>query len=96
MLQSLFAGKMEVSEPVERIVVAKPVASRPACSSSRPFSEQHVGAVQSSPSPPTNTTTTTSASEAIVPIKPKTTRLKPSCSQTNPGVKLHRLSFINL
>lgn len=85
---------MEVNEPAERIVVAKPVASRPSCSSSRPFSELLVGAGQSSPSPALTNTTTATVSEIIVPIKSKTTRLKPSCPQTNPGVKLHHLLFI--
>ncbi|KAK8659935.1 hypothetical protein V6N13_030125 [Hibiscus sabdariffa] len=63
-------AKMEVKE-AERIVIAKPVASRPSCSGFKSFSELLAGAINVSP--PNNV-----CSESIVPaIRPKTVRFKP-------------------
>ncbi|XVE61771.1 hypothetical protein DITRI_Ditri06bG0066600 [Diplodiscus trichospermus] len=60
---------MEVKE-AERIVIAKPVASRPSCSSFKSFSELLAGAI--------NTTPSKACSENTVPaIRPKTVRFKP-------------------
>ncbi|KAH1039465.1 hypothetical protein J1N35_041208 [Gossypium stocksii] len=60
---------MEVKE-AERIVIAKPVASRPTCSSFKSFSELLAGAINASPP--------NACSETIVPaIRPKTVRFKP-------------------
>ncbi|PPS16056.1 hypothetical protein GOBAR_AA04525 [Gossypium barbadense] len=60
---------MEVKE-AERIVIAKPVASRPTCSSFKSFSELLAGAINASPP--------NACSENIVPaIRPKTVRFKP-------------------
>ncbi|GMP50562.1 hypothetical protein CsSME_00017130 [Camellia sinensis var. sinensis] len=60
---------MEVKE-TERIVIAKPVPSRPSCSTFRSFSELLAGAIDSSPS--------NACSEAAVSaIRPKTVRFKP-------------------
>ncbi|KAK8534738.1 hypothetical protein V6N13_081164 [Hibiscus sabdariffa] len=60
---------MEVKE-AERIVIAKPVASRPSCSGFKSFSELLAGAINVSPP--------NVCSESIVPaIRPKTVRFKP-------------------
>ena len=60
---------MEVKE-AERIVIAKPVASRPTCSSFKSFSELLAGATNDSPP--------NACSENAVPaIRPKTVRFKP-------------------
>ncbi|TYH77312.1 hypothetical protein ES332_D04G145400v1 [Gossypium tomentosum] len=60
---------MEVKE-AERIVIAKPVASRPTCSSFKSFSELLAGAINASPP--------NACSANIVPaIRPKTVRFKP-------------------
>nr|KJB62526.1 hypothetical protein B456_009G421200 [Gossypium raimondii] len=60
---------MEVKE-AERIVIAKPVASRPTCSSFKSFSELLAGAINAAPP--------NACSANIVPaIRPKTVRFKP-------------------
>lgn len=58
-------------EEAERVVVAKPVASRPTCSSYKSFSELLAGAINSTP-PIASSQTTISA------IRPKTVRFKPA------------------
>lgn len=58
-------------EEAERVVVAKPVASRPTCSSYKSFSELLAGAIDSTP-PIASSQTTISA------IRPKTVRFKPA------------------
>ncbi|XP_057981979.1 WRKY transcription factor 44 isoform X2 [Malania oleifera] len=69
---------MEIKE-AERIVIAKPVASRPTCSSFRSFSELLAGAINASPS--------NACSETAVPaIRPKTMRFKPVLKRAPVGV----------
>ncbi|KAK6231532.1 WRKY domain - like 10 [Theobroma cacao] len=64
---------MEVKE-AERIVIAKPVASKPTCSSFKSFSELLAGAINASPP--------NACSETAVPaIRPKTVRFKPAVNQ---------------
>ncbi|GLU12050.1 hypothetical protein SLE2022_287590 [Rubroshorea leprosula] len=64
---------MDIKE-AERVVIAKPVASRPTCSSFRSFSELLAGAINASP--------TNSCSEtAVAAIRPKTVRFKPGVSR---------------
>ncbi|XP_058756683.1 WRKY transcription factor 44-like [Vicia villosa] len=58
-------------EEVERVVVAKPVASRPNCSTFKSFSELLAGAINANPPIASSSQTTTSA------IRPKTVRFKP-------------------
>ncbi|XP_022767440.1 WRKY transcription factor 44-like isoform X2 [Durio zibethinus] len=60
---------MEVKE-AERIVIAKPVASRPTCSSFKSFSELLAGAINASPP-------NASSENAVPAIRPKTVRFKP-------------------
>lgn len=60
---------MEIKE-AERVVIAKPVPSRPTCSSFRSFSELLAGAINVSPF-------TTSSENTIAAIRPKTVRFKP-------------------
>ncbi|KAF3777493.1 WRKY transcription factor 44 [Nymphaea thermarum] len=67
---------MEGKEVQQRVVVSKPVASRPSCTGFRTFTELLAGAINATPprtlpEPPTTTT---------VAIRPKTVRLKPSVS----------------
>ncbi|XP_052175083.1 WRKY transcription factor 44 [Diospyros lotus] len=65
---------MEVKE-AERIVIAKPVPSRPTCSTFKSFSELLAGAINSSPSPPPSNVC---SQTAITAIRPKTVRFKPT------------------
>ncbi|KAK6942871.1 WRKY domain, partial [Dillenia turbinata] len=65
-----WCSEMEVKEP-ERVVVAKPVASRPTTSTFRSFSELLAGAINTSP--PSNTCSDT----VVAAIRPKTVRVKP-------------------
>ncbi|CAI8614540.1 unnamed protein product [Vicia faba] len=58
-------------EEAERVVVAKPVASRPNCSTFKSFSELLAGAINATPPIAASSQTTTSA------IRPKTVRFKP-------------------
>ncbi|CAK9164763.1 unnamed protein product [Ilex paraguariensis] len=69
---------MEVKE-AERIVIAKPVASKPTCSGYRTFSELLAGAISASPS---NVCT----GAAVTPIRPKTVRFKPMANIPSVGV----------
>lgn len=69
--------KMEVNE-AERIVIAKPVPSRPTCSNFRSFSELLAGAIDSSPS-------NESSKIAVTAIRPKTLRLKPMANHVLGG-----------
>ncbi|KAH8485283.1 hypothetical protein H0E87_026899 [Populus deltoides] len=67
---------MEIKES-ERVVIAKPVASRPSCSKFRSFSELLAGAINTSPS--------TDCSEMVVAaIRPKTLRFRPTVNRA-PG-----------
>ncbi|KAJ8899748.1 hypothetical protein K2173_019448 [Erythroxylum novogranatense] len=64
---------MEIKEP-DRVVVAKPVASRPTCSNFRSFTELLAGAINASPP--------NVCSETTVPaIRPKTVRFKPMANR---------------
>ncbi|GLT89674.1 hypothetical protein SLE2022_076510 [Rubroshorea leprosula] len=65
---------MDVKE-VERVVVAKPVASRPSCSNFRSFSELLAGAINASPSNACSET-------AVAAIRPKTVRFKPGVNRS--------------
>lgn len=69
---------MEVKE-AERTVIAKPVASRPNCSSFKSFSELLAGAISVSPS-------NVCAENAVTAIRPKTVRFKPAvgCALVEP------------
>nr|DAD26023.1 TPA_asm: hypothetical protein HUJ06_027491 [Nelumbo nucifera] len=69
---------MEVKDP-ERMVIAKPVASRPSCSSFRSFSELLAGAINASP-PGAYTETVVAA------IRPKTVRFKPVANHDPDGM----------
>ncbi|KAL6998263.1 hypothetical protein U1Q18_008389 [Sarracenia purpurea var. burkii] len=69
---------MEVKE-AERIVIAKPVPSRPTCSNFRSFSELLAGAISSSPSHESSET-------AVTAIRPKTIRFKPIPNRASVGV----------
>ncbi|KAL6336267.1 hypothetical protein AAG906_014436 [Vitis piasezkii] len=69
---------MEIKES-ERIVVAKPVASRPTCSSFRSFSELLAGAINASPPTPCPET-------SFAAIRPKTVRFKPVANRATIGV----------
>ncbi|EEF37166.1 WRKY transcription factor 44 [Ricinus communis] len=60
---------MEINE-AERVVIAKPVASRPTCSNFRSFSELLAGAINGSPPNVCSETT-------VAAIRPKTVRFKP-------------------
>ncbi|XP_059667727.1 WRKY transcription factor 44-like [Cornus florida] len=62
---------MEVKE--EKTVIAKPVASRPTCSTFRSFSELLVGAINASPS-------NSCPETAVTAIRPKTVRFKPTAN----------------
>nr|QGQ64054.1 WRKY transcription factor 31 [Santalum album] len=69
---------MEVTE-AERVVIAKPVASRPTCSGFRSFSELLAGAITASPSNPYSDT-------AVPAIRPKTVRFKPTAARAPVGM----------
>ncbi|KAI4300212.1 hypothetical protein L6164_033612 [Bauhinia variegata] len=69
---------MDVKE-AERVVVAKPVASRPSGSTFRSFSELLAGAINDEP-PPLETSPTT-----VAAIRPKTARFKPATNRTAPA-----------
>lgn len=79
---------MEIKE-AERIVVAKPVPSRPTCSTFGPFSELLAGAINASP--PNGCSET-----AVVAIKPKTVRFKPLVNHAPPNqAELSRTAVCN-
>nr|QFI57469.1 WRKY74 [Glycyrrhiza glabra] len=65
-------------EEAERVVVAKPVASRPTCSTFKSFSELLAGAINASPPIAPSHQTTVSA------IRPKTVRFKPAAAMNRP------------
>ena len=67
---------MEVQD-AEKIVLAKPVASRPSRPHFKSFSELRAGAINASP-PRT-------FSEATLPIRPKTVRFRPSVNRASVG-----------
>ncbi|KAL2345016.1 hypothetical protein Fmac_006301 [Flemingia macrophylla] len=69
---------MDMKE-AERVVVAKPVASRPTCSTFRSFSELLAGAINASP-------TVASSHAAVSAIRPKTVRFKPAVNHPPPGI----------
>lgn len=68
---------MEVKE-VDRVVIAKPVASRPTCSSFKSFSQLLAGAIDDSPSPANGC-----SEMAVTAIKPKTVRVKPAINHSS-------------
>ncbi|KAG2690374.1 hypothetical protein I3760_09G183500 [Carya illinoinensis] len=68
---------MDIKE-AERVVIAKPVASRPTCSSFRSFSELLAGAIDASPS--------NVCSTAVAAIRPKTVRFKPAVIRAPAGL----------
>lgn len=68
---------MDVKE-AERVVISKPVASRPTCSSFRSFSELLAGAIDASPSNVCSET-------AVAAIRPKTVRFKPIVNRAPAG-----------
>ncbi|XWS43652.1 hypothetical protein CRYUN_Cryun16bG0121700 [Craigia yunnanensis] len=68
---------MEVKE-AERIVIAKPVASRPTCSSFKSFSELLAGAINASPP--------NACPKAVPAIRPKTVRFKPTVNRAPSAV----------
>lgn len=70
-------------EEVERVVVAKPVASRPNCSTFKSFSELLAGAINAAPPIASSSQTTTSA------IRPKTVRFKPTLNLPPSQVSEH-------
>lgn len=70
---------MEVKE-AERIVIAKPVATRPSCSTFKSFSELLAGAINASPP------NLCSDSAAASAIRPKTVRVKPIVNRGSVGV----------
>ncbi|GMH28662.1 hypothetical protein Nepgr_030505 [Nepenthes gracilis] len=66
----------------ERVVVAKPVASRPTCSIFKSFSELLASAIDASPS-----AAASGCSEAVVAvIRPKTMRVKPTGNRISLGI----------
>ena len=68
---------MDVKES-ERVVVAKPVPSRPTCPPFRSFSELLAGAINASPS-------IESSQATVSAIRPKTVRFKPSMNRPPPA-----------
>lgn len=79
---------MEIKE-AERIVVAKPVPSRPTCSTFGPFSDLLAGGINTSPPNVCSET-------AVVAIRPKTVRFKPlvNCAPPNQA-ELSRTAVCN-
>ncbi|GAV84194.1 WRKY domain-containing protein [Cephalotus follicularis] len=69
---------MDVKE-AERIVIAKPVASRPSCSTFKSFSELLAGAINGSPP-------NLCAETAVPAIRPKTVRFKPMVNRAPAGL----------
>ncbi|KAK9289865.1 hypothetical protein L1049_008026 [Liquidambar formosana] len=69
---------MEIKE-AERVVIAKPVATRPTVSTFRSFSELLAGAINSSPPKACSET-------AVAAIRPKTVRFKPMVNRAPVGV----------
>nr|ARU79619.1 WRKY transcription factor [Castanea mollissima] len=67
------------TKEAERIVIAKPVASRPTCSTFRSFSELLAGAINASPSNVCSET-------AVAAIRPKTVRFKPVVNHSPVGL----------
>ncbi|KAK7819023.1 wrky transcription factor 44 [Quercus suber] len=67
------------TKEAERIVIAKPVASRPTCSTFRSFSELLAGAINASPSNVCSET-------AVAAIRPKTVRFKPMVNHGPAGL----------
>ncbi|GAB4856757.1 hypothetical protein Ancab_014675 [Ancistrocladus abbreviatus] len=71
---------MEINE-VERVVIAKPVASRPSFSCFKSFSDLLAGAINASPSPANGC-----SEAAVAAIRPKTVRVKPTVSRASLGI----------
>ncbi|GAB2264019.1 hypothetical protein Droror1_Dr00026153 [Drosera rotundifolia] len=71
---------MEVKE-ADRVVIAKPVASRPSCSSYKSFSELLAGAISASPS-----SGAPCSEAAVAAIRPKTVRVKPAATRAPQGI----------
>lgn len=69
---------MEIKE-ADRVVIAKPVASRPTCSTFKSFSELLAGAINASPPKACSET-------AVAAIRPKTVRVKPIVNRAPVGL----------
>ncbi|KAM1050865.1 hypothetical protein ACFX15_031908 [Malus domestica] len=69
---------MDIKE-AERVVIAKPVASRPTCSTFRSFTELLAGAIDASP-------LNVSSETAVPAIRPKTVRFKPMVNHAVAGL----------
>ncbi|KAF8396652.1 hypothetical protein HHK36_018276 [Tetracentron sinense] len=69
---------MDVKD-ADRMVIAKPVPSRPSCSSFRSFSELLAGAINTSPP-------NAYSERAVAAIRPKTVRFKPTVNRVPVGV----------
>ncbi|KAF7818565.1 WRKY transcription factor 44 [Senna tora] len=84
---------MDVKE-AERVVVAKPVASRPSCPSFRSFSELLAGAINVSPSIEPSQTTVSAIRPRTVRFKPPMTRPPTTSgfvsSEANPSYKSYK------
>lgn len=79
---------MEIKE-AERVVIAKPVPSRPTCSTFGPFSELLAGAINAAPP-------TVCPETAVVAIRPKTVRFKPMVNPVPPNqAELSRTAICN-
>nr|AFD22857.1 WRKY transcription factor [Tamarix androssowii] len=78
---------MEIKEVVERVAVAKPVASKPSSFSTfKSFSELLAGAINAASPSLSHLPVNASSSETAVPapIKPKTVRVKPTLNHAPP------------
>lgn len=80
--------EMDIKE-AERVVIAKPVASRPTCSSFKSFTELLTGAIEASPS-------NVSSETAVPAIRPKTVRFKPMVNHPVAGLVSSQVTLILL
>jgi len=67
---------MELKD-IDRVIIAKPVASRPICTGFRSFSELLAGAIDASPS-----SANLCSEMAVAAIRPKTVRVKPAVNHS--------------
>ncbi|KAJ0089317.1 hypothetical protein Patl1_32000 [Pistacia atlantica] len=77
---------MEIKE-ADRVVIAKPVPSRPTCSTFGPFSELLAGAINAAPP-------SVCPETAVVAIRPKTVRFKPVVNRVPPNQVEHSRTAI--
>lgn len=80
--------EMDIKE-AERVVIAKPVASRPTCSSFKSFTELLTGAIEASPS-------NVSSETAVPAIRPKSVRFKPMVNHPVAGLVSSQVILILL